>query len=174
MNNPIQYLCDALENVDLEAKAKSELRNEIDSCLNDLIRYFDDVVDGQWYYSTTPKSQWNSGIMCHIDTLRRFEHDDCIAACAKLNEICKTLGVAEICDFATDDRMKVAEFVGCIVGGMYFSNIRCSEKLTDWWGNCPYAKHSPEEYKTVGVGEVFETASGIMARFDEAFKELAK
>ena len=174
MNNPIQFMCDALEKADLDAKARSELRNEIESCLHDFIRYFDNVVDGQLYYSTTPKKEWNSGVSRLTDTRRIFDHDYCIAACAKLNEICMSLGVDKICDFDSDDRVKVAEFVGCIVGGMYFSNIRCSEQLKGWWGNCPYEKHPAEENETVGVGEVFETVDGIMYRFDDAFKELAK
>ena len=172
MNNPIMRLCEAIYKSDLPNK--SDLMNEFNYSVNCFDEYFDTVLQEQWYYSTTPKEEQRKYDLYGTDERRRFAHDDCVSACAHLNDICSQLGIENICDFDTSDRRKVAEFAGYIICMFYFTNINTNEPMTDWLDKCPYEKHLPNENTTVSDTEVLDAATKHMDRFDEAFKELAK
>ena len=135
MNNPIMYMCEAIYKSDLPNK--SDLRHEFNYCVNCFDEYFDTVLQEQWYYSTTPKEEQRKYDIYGTDERRRFAHDDCVSACAHLNDICSQLGIENICDFDTSDRRKVAEFAGYIICMFYFTNINTNEPMTDWLDKCP-------------------------------------
>ena len=165
-------LCEAIYKSDLSNK--SDLMNEFNYSVNCFDEYFDTVLQEQWYYSTTPKEEQRKHDIYGTDERRRFAHDDCVSACAHLNEICSQLRIENICDFDTSDRRKVAEFAGYIICMSYFTNINTNEQMTEWLDKCPYEKHPSNENTTVSDTEVLAVAEKIMDRFDEAFKELAK
>jgi hypothetical protein len=138
MENPILHLCEAFEKSELSDK--KQYRNEIHGLVRDLGEYFNNVVDQQMYYYTTPKDERNDYIMKHDDVRRRECHDRCIYACERLNEIYSMLGIDKICDFDTGDRRKAAEFCGYIYITLYCSNIKCGEQMIEWIEECPYEK----------------------------------
>ena len=136
MNNPIMRLCEVIYKSDLPNKA--DLLHEFNACVYSIDEYFDIVMQEQWYYSTTPKEEQTKYNCDRPDEQRRkFAHDDCVSACAHLNEICSQLGIENICDFDTSDRRKVAEFAGYIICMFYFTNINTNDPMTEWLDKCP-------------------------------------
>ena len=135
MNDPIQYIYDALNSSDL--KNKDDLMSEVRTCATLFISYYRVVVEGKLYYSCTPEEHQKTYIMTVIDKRRRLAHDQCISACLRLNEICSELGLEKICDFDIEDRIQAAQFCGYIVSTLYFSDIKCDKELSDWLGAYP-------------------------------------
>ena len=125
----IEELYKALNNS--ERTDKAELKREIGCCINSLIVYFNAVVSEQLYYSSTDDKERKVYEMKLRDEQRSEKHDDCIRACARLNEICRLVNVSEIFDFDIKDRRKVAATCGLIAGELFFSNLNNEGALKD-------------------------------------------
>lgn len=135
MDNPLKKLFEALEASELTEK--DALKRKIVSCIDTLERYFQIVIREEMFYSSRPVKELNITMVKTYDSRRRSAHDDCICACAHLNEICTILNIDKVCNVDVEDRTQVAQFCGCFISSLYFSNIRCNEDLTKWLESCP-------------------------------------
>ena len=138
MDNPVTKLFEALEASELAEK--DEIKRKIVSCIDMLERYYQIVIREEMYYSSSPVEKLNVTMLKTYDSRRRSAHDECIAACKRLNEICAILKIEKICNVDVEDRSQVAQFCGCIISNLYFSNIRCDEELIKWLDSCPLNK----------------------------------
>lgn len=138
LNNILVQLYELSEALDLVQKDK--LKDELKSCIDILERYFQIVIREKEYYSITPKEKLNVPMVEAYDTQRRSAHDECIAACKRLNEICAILNIEKICNVDVENRAQIAQFCGYFISNLYFSNIRCDENLIKWLDSCPLNK----------------------------------
>ena len=138
MDNPVTKLFEAVEA--LELAEKNDIKRKIVSCIDMLERYYQIVISEEMYYSSSPVENLNVTMLKTYDSSRRSAHDECIAACKRLNEICAILNIEKICKVNVEDRTQVAQFCGCIISNLYFSNIRCDEDLIKWFDSCPLNK----------------------------------
>lgn len=138
MDNPVTKLFEALEASELAEK--DEIKRKIVSCIDMLERYYQIVIREEMYYSSSPVEKLNVTMLKTYDSRRKAAHDDCIAACYLLNEICVILNIEKICNVNVEDRTQVAQFCGYIISNLYFSNIRCDEDLIKWLDSCPLNK----------------------------------
>lgn len=123
MRSAVSYIFESIEAAD--KGNKEELRRDACECVNKIIAYYYAVVNEAVYYSATPAEKLNTGMVKSYDERRREAHDDCILACARLNEICDLLGISKLCNFNTNDRRRVARFCGSFVRSLYYGNIAC-------------------------------------------------
>lgn len=121
MASTVTYIFETIEAVDIDNK--EELRQDACECVNKIIAYYNTVVNEAVYYSAVPAEKLNVGMVKSYDERRREAHDDCILACARLNEICDLLGIFRLCNFDTNDRRRVAQFCGTFVRCLYYGNI---------------------------------------------------
>lgn len=135
MDNPVTKLFEAVEASELAEK--DEIKRKIVSCIDMLARYYQIVISEEMYYSSSPVEKLNVTMLKTYDSRRRAAHDDCIAACYRLNEICMILNIEKICNFDVEDRAQVAQYCGYFISSLYFSNIRCDESLNEWLNSCP-------------------------------------
>jgi hypothetical protein len=138
MDNPVTKLIEALEASELAEK--DEFKRKIVSCIDMLERYYQIVIREEMYYSSRPVEKLNVTMLKTYDCRRRSAHDECIAACKRINEICAILSIEKICNVNVEDRTQVAQFCGYIISNLYFSNIRCDEDLIKWLDSCPLNK----------------------------------
>lgn len=138
MDNPVAKLIEALEASELAEK--DEFKRKIVSCIDMLERYYQIVIREEMYYSSRPVEKLNVTMLKTYDSRRRSAHDECIAACKRINEICAILSIEKICNVNVEDRTQVAQFCGYIISNLYFSNIRCDEDLIKWLDSCPLNK----------------------------------
>ena len=138
MNNPVTKLFEALEASELTEK--DEFKRKIVSCIDMLERYYQIVISEEMYYSSRPVGKLNVTMLKTYDSRRRSAHDECIAACKWLNEICAILNIEKICNVDVENRAQIAQFCGYIISNLYFSNIRCDENLIKWLDSCPLNK----------------------------------
>ena len=138
MENPVTRLFEALEASELTEK--DVLRKKIVLYIVLLERYYQTVIREEIYYSSMPVEEFNATMVNAYDSSRRAAHDECVAACKRLNEICAILNIEKICKVDVEDRAQVAQFCGYIVSNLYFSNIRCDEDLIKWLDSCPLNK----------------------------------
>ena len=138
MDNPVTKLFEALEASELAKK--DEIKRKIVSCIDMLERYYQIVIREEMYYSSRPVEKLNVTMLKTYDSRRRSAHDECIAACKRINEICAILSIEKICNVNVEDRTQVAQFCGYIISNLYFSNIRCDEDLIKWLDSCPLNK----------------------------------
>ncbi len=138
MDNPVTKLIEALEASELAEK--DEFKRKIVSCIDMLERYYQIVIREEMYYSSRPVEKLNVTMLKTYDSRRRSAHDECIAACKRINEICAILSIEKICNVNVEDRTQVAQFCGYIISNLYFSNIRCDEDLIKWLDSCPLNK----------------------------------
>ena len=135
MENPVTRLFETLEASELTEK--DEFKRKIVSCIDMLERYYQIVIREEIYYSSMPVEEFNATMVNAYDSRRRAAHDECVAACKRLNEICAILNIEKICKVDVEDRAQVAQFCGYIISNLYFSNIRCDENLIKWLDSCP-------------------------------------
>lgn len=121
MTNHLLNIFEAINRTD--AINKDQLMTEIRWCISKFISYYNTVINENIYNTSTPKVELNQFMMKNFDEQRRTEHNDCLLACSKLNEICSLLEIPEICAFDTNDRTKAAIFCGHIISDLYYSNI---------------------------------------------------
>lgn len=138
MDNPVTKLFKAVEASELAEK--DEIKRKIVSCIDMLERYYQTVIREEIYYSSMPVEELNVTMVNAYDSRRRAAHDECISACKRLNEICAILKIEKICNVDVEDRAQAAQFCGCIISNLYFSNIRCDEDLIKWLDSCPLNK----------------------------------
>ncbi len=138
MDNLVTRLFEALEASELAEK--DEIKRRIVSCIDMLERYYQIVISEEMYYSSSPVEEFNATMVNAYDSRRSATHEDCIAACYRLNEICVILNIEKICNVNVEDRTQVAQFCGYIILNLYFSNIRCDEDLIKWLDSCPLNK----------------------------------
>ncbi len=138
MENPLEYIFDAIDKSDVENKDK--MKNEVWSCVFDFNNYFECVVREYFYYSSTPKEKQRAVDMIIRDRQRRSEHDLCIYDCTMLNMMCSSLNIDNICDFDLEDRAKVAQFCGYVVFSLYFDNIKEDAAVNEWLSSFPLVK----------------------------------
>ena len=138
MDNPVTKLFEAVEASELAEK--DEIKRKIVSCIDMLERYYQIVISEEMYYSSSPVEKLNVTMLKTYDSRRRAAHDECIAACYQLNEICVILSIEKICNVNVEDRTQVAQFCGYIISYLYFSNIRSDENLNKWLDSCPLNK----------------------------------
>lgn len=138
MDNPVTKLFESVEASELAEK--DEFKRKIVSCIDMLERYYQIVIREEMYYSSRPVEKLNVTMLKTYDSRRRSAHDECIAACKRINEICAILSIEKICNVNVEDRTQVAQFCGYIISNLYFSNIRCGEDLIKWLDSCPLNK----------------------------------
>lgn len=138
MDNPVTKLFEALEASNLTEK--DAFKRKIVSCIDMLERYYQIVISEEMYYLSKSVEKLSVTMSGTYDSRRRSAHDECIAACKRLNEICEILNIEKICKVDVEERTQVAQFCGYIISNLYFSNIRCDEDLIKWLDSCPLNK----------------------------------
>lgn len=119
--------CEALRKLFAMMGDDEEARTQLLNELQMFSVYQDAVVDMEMYsYSLVGKRELKRSEtfnMSRKDRHRSNAHDRCILACRNINDMCEKHGVPAICDFDTDDRHKVARFVGEMVRAWYIEGI---------------------------------------------------
>jgi len=132
LTKDFQQLTDTIKASSREEGEKKMLLSKLTANLNSFVDYFNHVVRSE--IEAAAVIQWSpmtEFMFKKRDAERRELHNTCIIACKEIDYICETVGCEPICRITDEnDRHKVAELCGIVVGGLYLSGIH-SEKTFD-------------------------------------------
>ena len=131
MMTDIAGLITAIGKADITEEEKADAFAIIKEKLNVYVDYIGHVIATEVLKDmivTGCTSGSDDYMYMRADENRSSVHDECILACQRLNRLCDDIDIDHICNFDTNDRHKVAEFVGRIISEIYGKGIGCVSK----------------------------------------------